>query len=106
MTDQQAIVNTYVTTMLQLLQMDPWISVPRALEALVNPGPLRTAGQILEVFGGWSVFRRTLSRMEVARSEAVSGGLTRLPLTSHIPEREQFGFTIPGRDGLIAWWAP
>ena len=106
MTDQQAIVNTYVTMMLQLIQMDPWISVPRVLEALVNPGPLRTREQIVEVFGGWLVFRRTLSRMEVVRGGTANGNLRNLPLTTKVPDREPFGYTIPGWGNFIAWWAP
>ena len=106
MTDQQALVNTYVTMTLQLIQLDPWISVPRMMEALVAAGPLWTEGQILTVFEGWSVFRRTISRMEVVRGGTISGGLRNLPLTTRAPEGEPFGHTIPGWDGLIAWWAP
>ena len=106
MTDQQATVNTYVTMMLQLIQLHPRMPAPQVLEMLVNPAPLLSAEQILAAFGGWSVFCRAKSRMEELRGGTVNGELMNLPLTTQIPEGEPFGYTIPGWDGSIAWWAP
>ena len=104
--DRQCLINTYVTMMLQLLQLNPWVAIPQVLEELVEVGPLWSANQILEVFGGWETFRRTLQRMEVIRGNTVRGDLRGLPITTRPPADEPFGTTIPSHDGFIAWWAP
>ena len=104
--DQQGIVNMYVTMMLQFIQMDPCMAIPGILGRLTPTGPFGTRGEILEEFGGWNIFRRTLQRMEVARGRAVNGELRSLPMTTNMPEDEPFGYTTPETDGFITWWAP
>ena len=104
--DQQGIVNMYVTMMLQLIQLDPCMPVLDILSRLSTTGPFDTKEEILEEFGGWGIFRRTLQRMEVVRGRAVNGGLGTLPMTTSMLVDEPFGYTIPGTDGFIAWWAP
>ena len=104
--DQQGIVNMYVTMMLQLIQLDPCLPIPDILERLPTTGPFDTKEEILEEFGGWEIFRRTLQRMEVVRGRAMNGKLRTLPMTTNMPEDEPFGYTIPETDGFIAWWAP
>ena len=106
MSDQQGIVNMYVTMMLQLIQMDPCMAIPCILEHLATTGPFGTRAEVLEMFGGWKVFCRTAQRMEVVRGKAVSRELRSLPMTTQALEDEQFGYTIPETDGFIAWWAP
>ena len=105
-TDRQLLSNTYVTMILQLLQLDPWMGIPRILRELVNSGPLWSEAQILEEFGGWATFCRTLRRMEVVRGGVVRGEMNGLPITTRAPEGEPFGHTIPEQDGHIGWWAP
>ena len=104
--DQQGIINMYVTMMLQLLQLDPYMAIRYILEQLATTGPFFTQTEILEEFGGWTVFRRTLQRMEVVRARVVNDNLTSLPMTTDAPADEPFGLTIPETDGFIAWWAP
>ena len=104
--DQQGIVNMYATMMLQLIQLDPYMPIFSILEHLTTTGPFCTKEEILEEFGGWSIFRRTLQRMEMVRGRTVNSKLRTLPMTTGMLEDEPFGYTIPETDGYVAWWAP
>ena len=104
--DDQQLVYTYVTLMLQAVQIDPWMNIPQILAALVDAGPLWSEHQILELFGGRGTFRQTLQRMEVIRGNAIRGELNGLPITTRPSAGEPLGHAIPEREGFMAWWAP
>ena len=104
--DDQSLINTYVTMMLQAVQIDPWMNIPQILKELVEVGPLWSEYQILQLFGGWEIFRRTVQRMEVIRGNTVRDDLNSLPITTRPESGEPFGHTIPEDEGFIAWWAP
>ena len=76
----QEAIRWYIELARCLVQCDPWISALRVLEQLVNRGPLRSAEQVLWLFGGTSDFRRAVRRMESKRllgrtsAEMVPGG--------------------------------
>ena len=57
----------YITLTNRLIEIDPWISVLRVLEQLVNMGPLRSAEQVLWILGGTSNFRNMVRGMEDQR---------------------------------------
>ena len=57
-------INWYIELARHLVQCDPWISTLRVLEQLVSRGPLRSAEQVLWLFGGISNFRRAVRNME------------------------------------------
>ena len=104
--DRQGIVDTMVTVMLQLTMEDPWISIPNMMDRMTETGPLHDRDDIMEVFRGRPIFRRTTNRLEVVRAAVVSGALGELPISTRAPEHERVGVTIPGTDRYIGWWAP
>ena len=57
----------YITLTNRLIEIDPWISVLRVLEQLVNRGPLRSAEQVLWILGGAANFRNMVRGMENRR---------------------------------------
>ena len=61
-------VRWYVTLAKWLIRCDPWISALRVLEQLVNRGPLRSAEQVLWIFGGTSNFRNVVRNMVIQRA--------------------------------------
>ena len=76
----QEAINWYIELASYLVQRNPWISTLKVLEQLVSRGPLRSAEQVLWLFGGTSDFRRAVRRMESKRllgrtsAEMVPGG--------------------------------
>ena len=62
--DLQEAIRWYIELARYLVQCDPWISTLRVLEQLVSRGPLRSAEQVLWLFGGISNFRRAVRNME------------------------------------------
>ena len=54
----------YITLANRLIRCDPWISVLRVLDQLVNRGPLRSAEQVLWILGGTTNFRNMVRKME------------------------------------------
>ena len=61
-------VRWYVTLANWLIRCDPWISALKVLEQLVNRGPLRSAEQVLWIFGGTSNFRNVVRNMGIRRA--------------------------------------
>ena len=57
----------YTTLANRLIRYDPWISVLRVLEHLVNRGALRSAEQVLWILGGTTNFRKMVRGMENRR---------------------------------------
>ena len=104
--DRQGIVDTMVTVMLQLIQENPWIPIPEMMDRMVEFGPLRNREDILEVFRGRPIFRWTTTRIETVRTAVVNNVIQDLPVSTRPPANERVGFTIPGTDRYIGWWAP
>ena len=99
-------VNIYVTMVLQLILMDPWISTPQVLAGLVEVDWTGSEEGILRCFGGWQTFVQTIDRMETLRAGVINGGMMNLPITTAPPAEGTFGARAPEPDGFIAWWAP
>ena len=59
----------YITLTNRLIEGDPWISVLRVLEQLVNCGPLRSAEQVLWILGGAANFRNMVRGNENRRRQ-------------------------------------
>ena len=104
--DRQGIVDTLVTVMLQLIQEDPWIAAPTMMDRMVTTGPLHTREEVLELFRGRPIFMRAVTRMEILRTAVVNGMVGDLPISTRVPVGEAVGWTIPGDDRYIGWWAP
>ena len=98
--------DTLVTVMLQLIQEDPWIAVPTMMDRMVTTGPLHTREEVLELFRGRPIFMRAVTRMETLRTAAVNEMVGDLPVSTRVPVGEAVGWTIPGVDRYIGWWAP
>ena len=74
----QGAINWYMTLARWSVQCDPWLSVLRVLERLVDRGPLRSAGQVLWLFGGSTNFRRAVRRVEAMRNSGKSSTETEI----------------------------
>ena len=104
--DRQGIVDTMVTVMLQLVQEDPWMAVPTMMDRMVLCGPLHTREEVIELFRGRPNFMRAVARIEILRTAVVNEMVQDLPMTTRVPVGEVAGWTIPGVDRYIGWWAP
>ena len=90
-----------VTTMIQLLAYDPWITVEEVLNYLTWIGPEGSTSRMMQMFGGGAVFQQTLRRMDIIRQAKIQGRLQELPITT-----EPFDGTIPEIEENIHLWAP
>ena len=104
--NNQETVNIYVTMILQLILTNPWISTPQILAQLVGLNWMGSETHILNRFGGWRTFARTIDRMETLRAGVLNERMNGFPITTAPLMDGTFGAWIPEPDGFIAWWAP
>ena len=105
-TRDQEMVNIYVTMILQLILMDPWISTSQILAELAELSWTGSEARILSCLGGWRIFVQTIERMETLRTGVLNERVMNFPITTTPPVEGAFGARIPEPDGFIAWWAP
>ena len=99
-------VNIYVTVTLQLIINNPYMTATRILCEISSTTWAGSSDQILECFGGWDIFNRTIQRMEPLRAAAANERLTNSPVTTCPMGANGIGNKPPEPDGHIAWWAP
>ena len=102
----QEMVNIYVTMILQLILMNPWISTPQLLASLVSVDWTGSETDILRHFGGWQIFVQTINRMETLRAGVINERMTNFPIATAPLDEGTFGMRPPEPDGFINWWAP
>ena len=98
---RQGGVDLCVTMMIQLILFDPWITEEEMVNYLTWIGPEGNTSRLMRMFGGRTVFRRTLQRMGVIRQARIQGKLHEL----HITTEPSLG-TIPEIEDKIHLWAP
>ena len=93
-TERPSLVDHYGTLAIQMIQANPWASVPEVMEYMIQTGPWSTVEQIMAVFRGRAVFRGMMRRLNIVRIATLRGEVGGLPIETGEP------------DGSIHWWAP
>ena len=104
--DRQGLIDHYTTVMLQQVMWRPFSSIPEMLKTLCEAGPFDEKQEIIEIFGGRAILKKTIGRMTVVRVAAIKGTLGDLPVETRPIEGESVGHTVPSTDRFIGCWAP
>ena len=76
------------------------------MDRMVTTGALHTREDVIELFRGRPTFMQAVARLEILRTAVANEMVGDLPVSTRAPVGEDIGWTIPGTDRYIGWWAP
>ena len=104
----QSMIDWYTSEMIDLIWVEPYASTRRILDKLAEAGPCPSRRELLHLFGGPTVFKRTVRRMEVLRWAVVADRTDILPLDEEDESMEGIGrrHRLGRREEYMISWAP
>ena len=104
----QSMIDWYTSEMIDLIWDEPYASTRRILDKLAEAGPCPSRRELLHLFGGPTVFKRTVRRMEVLRWAVVADQTDILPLEEEDESMEESGsrHRLGRREEYMVSWAP
>ena len=101
-------IDWYTSEMIDFVWDEPYASTRRILEKLAENGPCPSRKELLHLFGGPTVFKRTVGRMEVLRWAVVADRTDILPLEEESETREEISHRrrLGIREEYKISWAP
>ena len=104
--DRQGMIGYYVDELIQEIVENPCASTPQLFRSIAHSGPCETPEQVLHLFGGGGIFRRTCNRLQLIRDAALRGTLDAVAgEMRRWMEPEQLGLE-PQIRGYESWWVP
>ena len=104
----QSMIDWYTTEMIDFIWDEPYASTRRILDKLAEAGPCPSRRELLHLFGGPTVFKRTVRRMGVLRWAVVADRTDILPLDEEDETMEEIGYKHQQgiREEYMISWAP
>ena len=104
----QSMIDWYTSEMIDLVWGEPYASTRRILEKLAESGPCPSKRELLHLFGGPAIFKRTVRRMEVLRWAVVADCTDILPLDEEMESFEEMRYRhrMGIREEYMISWAP
>ena len=104
----QSMIDWYTSEMIDLIWDEPYASTRRILDRLAENGPCPSRRELLHLFGGPTVFKKTVRRMEVLRWAVVADRTDILPLDEEDETMEEMRYRHQQgiREEYMISWAP
>ena len=104
--DRQDMIAYYVDQILRRITERPYDSIPQLFQHVAWGGPCLSPSDVLRLFGGRTIFRRTCQRMSMVRRAVLNGGMDTIPVDLRTwTEQERPVMDPPYRD-YQHYWSP
>ena len=104
----QSMVDHYISEIIDHIIDDPHITIPKILQTIAQHGPCPSQKDVIHLFGGKKIFKKTCRRMEIIRWAAATDQLEMLPLADESQSENEIQHKIMHgiRADYLKWWAP
>ena len=103
---RQGMIAHYVDQLLRRIAECPYDSIPQLFQYVTRGGPCLCQADVLRLFGGRIIFRRTCQRMSMVRRAVLNGGMDTIPVDLRTwTEQERPVMGPPFRD-YRHFWSP
>ena len=102
--DRQSMIEYYVDQLLRRIAECPYDSIPQLFQYVTRGGPCLCQADVLRLFGGQIIFRRTCRRMNLVRRAALNCAMDTVPVDLRTwAEQERPEMDPPFRDYRYFW---
>ena len=104
----QSMIDWYTSEMIDFIWDEPYASTRQIIDKLAESGPCPSRREILHLFGGPTVFKKTVKRMDVLRWAVVADRTDILPLEEESESRDEIRYRHQWgiREEYMISWAP